>query len=112
MPGDFFRKPIDNSFDPRQDFPYQSTAISGDPSRQLAASADFLVFDRERGLELLGPSPKNTYRFAIAEVFHDAPVYSPPTNDFYFSQFEPGCLPQLVINHSTSPTRRLPCPPR
>ena len=103
MPGSFFRKPINNSFDPTQDLPYESTAVSGDLSWQLAANADFLVFDRERGLELLGPSPKNTYRFTVAEVFHDAPVYSPPTNELYFSQLAPGYLPQLVIDLNNSP---------
>jgi len=56
MPENFLRKPINNSFDPTQDLPFESTAIQGDESWQLAATADFLIFDRERGLELLGPS--------------------------------------------------------
>ena len=103
MPGDFFRRPINNSFEPSQDIAYENTAVSNDPSWQLAANADFLVFDRERGLELLGPSPKNEYRFTVENVFHDAPVYSPPTNELYFSQLAVGYLPQLVINLSNSP---------
>ncbi len=103
MPGDFLRKPNNNSSGPTLDIAYESTAISGDPSWQLAADADFLVFDRERGLELLGPSPKNTYRFTVAEVVHEAPVYSPATNELYFSQLAPGFLPQLVINLNNSP---------
>jgi len=103
MPENFLRKPINNSFDPTQDLPFESTAIQGDESWQLAATADFLIFDRERGLELLGPSPKNTYRFTIAAVFHDAPVYVPETNELYFSQLEPGFLPQQVINLNDSP---------
>ena len=103
MPDDFYRKPINNSFDPTQDPPYEATTLSGDPSWGLTADADFLVFDRARGLELLGPAPKNEFRFTVAEVFHDAPVFNPPTNELYFSQLAPGFLPQLAVNLSASP---------
>ena len=103
MPDNFYRKPINNSFDPTQDPPYEATTISDDPSWDLTAGADFLVFDRARGLELLGPAPKNEFRFTIAEVFHDAPVFNPPTNELYFSQLAPGFLPQLVVNLTASP---------
>jgi len=103
MPDDFFRKPINNSFEPSQDAPYEATSIFNDPSWKLTADADFLVFDRNRGLELLGAAPRNQFRFAVAEVFHDAPVYSPPTNEFYFSQLQPGFLPQREINLTDSP---------
>ncbi len=103
MPDDFFRKPINNSFEPSQDAPYEVTILSNDSSWKLAADADFLVFDRERGLKLLGPAPRNQFRFKTAEVFHDAPVYSSPTNEFYFSQLQPGFLQQRVINLNDSP---------
>lgn len=103
MPDDFFRKPINNSFDPSQDGPYEATSMINEPSWNLAADADFLVFDRKRGLELLGPAPKNQFRFTIAEVFQDAPVYSPPSNEFYFSQLQPGFVQQRVINLTDSP---------
>ncbi|MCJ1477601.1 hypothetical protein MMC13_006274 [Lambiella insularis] len=103
MPDDFYRKPINNSFQPTQDPPYEATTLSGDLSWGLTADADFLVFDRARGLELLGPAPKNEFRFTIAEVFHDAPVFNPPTNELYFSQLAPGFLPQLAVNLSASP---------
>lgn len=103
MPDDFYRKPINNSFEPTQDPAYEATTLSGDPSWDLAAGADFLVFDRARGLELLGSAPKNEFRFTVAEVFHDAPVFSPLTNELYFSQLAQGFLPQLVVNLSASP---------
>ena len=114
MPGNFYRKPINNSVHSTDDLPYEATKIEDDPSFALAASADFLVFDEKRGLELLGSTPKNDFIFAIAKVFHDAPVYVPITNELYFSQFETGFQPQLVVNlnqHPPALSEKLANPP-
>lgn len=71
--------------------PYEATMgiNSSDPSFDLTANADFLVWDRELGFELLGSNPQNEFMFEIAEAVHDAPVYAPDANEFYFSQLEP-----------------------
>ncbi|KAI9830191.1 MAG: hypothetical protein M1826_004993 [Phylliscum demangeonii] len=103
MPGDFWRRPINNSFEPSQDVGYEGTLIASDPSWALAAHADFLVFDRARGLAVLGPQPTNQFRFAVADVFHDAPVYAPNSDELYFSQLQPGFLAQLVVNLTADP---------
>lgn len=96
--------------------------------------SDFLVFDEERGLELLGEEPRYEFMFAVDDgmfppfqfgslfwkienrvcvlgarcadgfiAMHEAPVYSPATNKLYFSQLQPGFLPQLVVNLNQEP---------
>ena len=83
--------------------PYEGTNVTDDPSFNLAAAADFIVFDRERGLELLGSEPTNSYIFTTAEAVHDGPVFVPEENKFYFSQLQPGVLAQNVIDLNRDP---------
>ena len=60
-------------------------------------------FDRERGLEILGPDPTYEYVFNVNPAVHEAPVYVPSQNKLYFSQLEPGFLPQLVVDLNQNP---------
>ncbi|KAL8770297.1 MAG: hypothetical protein Q9209_003933 [Squamulea sp. 1 TL-2023] len=62
--------------------------------------ADFLVFDRERGAEILGSDPSYDFVFEVSEAVHEAPVYVASQNKLLFSQLAPppGYLPQLVVD--------------
>lgn len=50
------------------DIPYSQTNVPNDPSFLLLAEADFLVFEKARGLELLGPNATYEFMFALDEV--------------------------------------------
>lgn len=69
------------------------------------SSADFLVFDQERGLALLGSNPTYDYMFAVSNAVHEAPVYWEAGNRLFMSQLAPpaGFLPQLEINLDNDP---------
>jgi hypothetical protein len=62
MPYHFFREP---SYNGSYEDTYLSTWIPNDTSWGLVETADFLVFDEGRGLDLLGPSPSYEYMFAV-----------------------------------------------
>jgi hypothetical protein len=129
MPYHFFRQPSTNG---SYEDTYASTSVPSDPSFSLVSSADFLVFDEQRGLELLGPQPSYEFMYQLSDgkvvrfkvsrqlyrtsrfltiivaAVHEAPVYSPITNKLYFSQLRgttspPGFLPQLVVNLNVEP---------
>ena len=82
MPYHFFRNISNGTFTPS----FPSTSVPSDPSFALVDDADFLVFDRERGLEVLGTSPSYRYVFEVSEAVHEAPVYIASQNKLYFSQ--------------------------
>ncbi len=50
------------------------------------SNASFMVFDRKRGLELLGPNPTYEYVFDVNGTVHEAPVYVPAQNKLFLSQ--------------------------
>ncbi|KAL8948173.1 MAG: hypothetical protein Q9222_005614, partial [Ikaeria aurantiellina] len=101
MPYPFFRP--DTSV--QKDFDFSDTSIPSDTSFALVNQSDFLVFDRERGLELLGPTPSFKRIFNVTQSLHEAPVYVPFQNKLYLSQLPPpyGFLPQLVIDLNQDP---------
>ncbi|KAL4896371.1 lactonohydrolase [Aspergillus ambiguus] len=68
-------------------------------------SADFVVYDRERGLEILGPNPTYEYMFQVSYAVHEAPVYVKSLNKLWLSQLAPppGYLPQLVVDLNKEP---------
>lgn len=95
MPFHFFRNSTDE---------YSATEVTDDPSFAQVAEADFLVFDRERGLKLLGPNPSNTYMFTIPGG-HEGPVYLESHDVLLFSQLwrpDPH-TPQIMVNLSQTP---------
>lgn len=100
MPYHFFRN--DSTSDKLNEF--AETDVP-DPSFAVLNDTDFVVFDRERGLELLGPNPQYDFVFALTEAVHEAPVYVPSQNKLYFSQLAPppGYLPQLVVDLNQDP---------
>ncbi|KAF4624955.1 hypothetical protein G7Y89_g13217 [Cudoniella acicularis] len=83
---------------------YTGTVVPDDPSWSLVAAADFVVFDQERGLELLGGAPKITKVFDVLNVIHEGPVYVPSENKLYVQQDgPPGNVSQLVIDLNVDP---------
>ncbi|MCJ1470600.1 hypothetical protein MMC07_009246 [Pseudocyphellaria aurata] len=86
---------------------FGSTSVPNDTTFDQVNKTDFLVFDRKRGLDLLGPSPSYKFVFVVNKSVHEAPVYVASQNKLYFSQLAPppGYLPQLVIDlNPTDPT--------
>jgi len=101
MPYHFFRDVSNSTPDPE----FGATCVPNDTSFAQVAKADFLVFDRQRGLELLGPKPSYQYVFHVSAAVHEAPVYVPAQNKLYLSQLAPpaGYLPQLVVDLNQNP---------
>ena len=101
MPYPFFR--AISSF--QNDYDFGATLVPNDTSFLLVNQSDFLVFDRERGLKLLGPNPSLTLAFNVSQSIHEAPVYVASQNKLYLSQLPPpyGFLPQLVIDLNQNP---------
>lgn len=101
MPYHFFRPVFNSTSEPT----YGMTSVPNDTSFAQVANADFLVFDRQRGLELLGPNPSYEYVFQVSAAVHEAPVYVPAQNKLYLSQLAPppGYLPQLVVDLNQKP---------
>jgi len=91
-----------------------SGTVVPDPSFNIVKNSTFIVFDRERGLPALGPSPSFELVFTTAEVVHEAPVYVPGLNAIIVSQYNKDVLAQQIINlNNTPPTISpfLPSPP-
>lgn len=82
MPYQFFRPSSNGTYGP----PFGSTSVPNDTSFAQVNNSDFLVFDRQRGLELLGPSPSYDFIFSVSSAVHEAPVYVAAQNKIYFSQ--------------------------
>lgn len=72
MPLPFSRPSIkDNVFTSQDSF--NGTTVA-DESFNLVHKATFLVFDTNRGLSILGPSPSLEDVFEVADVIHEGPV--------------------------------------
>lgn len=101
MPYHFFRNVSSND----DKIPYGGTEVSADKSFSKVASADFLVFDKARGLALLGSKPSYSFVFNVSNAVHEAPVYAPVQNKLYISQLAPpaGYLPQLIVDLNNDP---------
>ncbi|KAI9703718.1 MAG: hypothetical protein M1836_007488 [Candelina mexicana] len=83
---------------------YTGAIVNDDPSWASVAVADFVVFDRARGLELLGTAPRIEKMFDVLNVIHEAPVYVPGQKKLYVAQDGPmGNLTSLVIDLSNEP---------
>ena len=102
MPYHFFRQPDGPTSNTR---PFGTTSVPNDTSFVSVDSADFLLFDQKRGLELLGHSPSYEFVFNVSNAVHEAPVYVAAQNKLYLSQLAPppGYLPQLVIDLNQDP---------
>ncbi|KAK6379487.1 hypothetical protein LTS17_006405 [Exophiala oligosperma] len=103
-----------------KEYDFRNTSVTNAPSFDLLQDANFVVFDKERGLECLGDSPRWEFMFPIGDSVHEAPVYVPELNMLYMSQLPPvnaapgDYIAQLVVNlNQTPPTlsEYLPDPP-
>ncbi|KAE8141630.1 hypothetical protein BDV38DRAFT_268411 [Aspergillus pseudotamarii] len=102
MPLDFYRKA---SIDISSVDTYSSTEVANDDSFQQVGKATFLVWDQQRGSEILGSDPAYDIVFTISTGGHEAPVYVPDTNELWFSELGKGELHQQVISlDGDSPT--------
>ena len=101
MPYHFLRTVANTTFRPT----FGSTSVPNDTSFEQVSNADFLVFDRKRGLELLGSNPSYEYIFHVNGAVHEGPVYVPSLNKLFLSQLSPpvGFLPQLVVDLNQNP---------
>ncbi|RMZ44632.1 lactonohydrolase [Aspergillus flavus] len=84
---------------------FGDTTVASGTLLEGVNSANFLVYDRERGLEILGANPSYKFMFAVSEAVHEAPVYIASQNKLYLSQLAPppGYLPQLVVDLNEDP---------
>lgn len=71
MPYHFFRNIFNSTYQPT----FSSTSVSNDTSFALVDQANFLVFDQQRGREILGSNPTYEFAFEVLEAVHEAPVY-------------------------------------
>ncbi|KAI1151991.1 lactonohydrolase [Nemania diffusa] len=93
---------------------YPSTSAPGEPTMTYISDANFLVWDFDAGLQILGRNPSVDFMFEVEKLSHEAPVYSPTTNELYFSRLQTGFLPQLVVDLNHDPptlSERLANPP-
>jgi sugar lactone lactonase YvrE len=87
------------------DFDYRNTTVGNASTFDLLDTANFVVFDQQRGMQYLGDNPSYEFMFAVSAAVHEAPVYAPEQNLLFISQLAPppGFLPQLVINLNVDP---------
>jgi sugar lactone lactonase YvrE len=108
-----FNRSISND---QAEYDFRNTSVANASTFDLLATADFVVFDRARGLQYLGPHPSYEYMFAVDSAVHEAPIYAPKQNLLFMSQLAPpaGVLPQLVVDLNVEPPtlgEYLPDPP-
>jgi gluconolactonase len=105
LPYPFIRATASNGSDPENDT-FVDTSVPSDNSFAKVADATFVVFDRERGLDILGPAPKLERIFDTRnDSIHEAPVYVPGLNAIIFSQPHQSVYQQKIINlNGTEPT--------
>ena len=82
---------------------YGSTNVPNDPSFTAVANANFVVFDRQKAMGVLGPNPILDFVFMVDPVGHEGPVYIPELNKLYITQIQLDFLPQLVVDLNQSP---------
>lgn len=87
---------------------YSGTLVPDDPSwASLVPNADFVIFDKKRGLELLGASPKIAHNYIpVLNVIHEAPIYVPELNKLFTTQDgPPGNLTNIMIDLNVDPPK-------
>jgi gluconolactonase len=105
LPYPFERSTASNGIDPDNDT-FVNTSVPSDSSFARLQETTFVVFDQERGLDILGPDPKLERIFDTrGDSIHEAPVYVPGLNAIIFSQPHQGVYQQKIINlNGTEPT--------
>lgn len=102
IPYPFDRPVFRGEGDPAVDA-FQLTNVTNDESFELVRAASFIVFDKKRGLKILGSNPTSEIIFNVSYYVHEAPVYVPEQNKLIFSEFSPAFVPPLVIDLNKSP---------
>ncbi|GME39365.1 lactonohydrolase [Neofusicoccum parvum] len=83
---------------------FRSTHMKHESSFRHVGDADFVVWDETRAHHVLGPAPAVDFVFTLKGLLsHEAPVYSPETNELYFGRLEHRFLPQLVVDLNQDP---------
>ncbi|RAK93619.1 lactonohydrolase [Aspergillus costaricaensis CBS 115574] len=84
---------------------FGDTTVANGTVLQDVKTADFIVYNKEKGLDILGSNPSYEYVFAVNDAVHEAPVYVASQNKLYLSQLAPppGYLPQLVVDLNQDP---------
>ncbi|KAH8645846.1 lactonohydrolase [Tricladium varicosporioides] len=102
MPGNFNRPANNDITSPDT---YMSTTVPDDNSFSHVSNATFLIFDWAKAQAILGDTPTYEFMFTITTGGHEAPVYTPNTNELYFSDLATGVagLSQQVINLNNTP---------
>lgn len=82
---------------------YGDTDVPEDESWKMVAGAGFVIFDEERGREVLGDSPSVEFRFPTNPyAIHESPTFVPGLNKIFFSDLSQS-LPQFVIDLNKDP---------
>jgi gluconolactonase len=98
LPYPFERSTASDGIDPDNDT-FVDTSVPSDSSFARLQETTFVVFDQERGLDILGPDPKLERIFdSRNDSIHEAPVYVPGLNAIIFSQPHQGVYQQKIIN--------------
>jgi gluconolactonase len=105
LPYPFERATASNGIDPDNDT-FVETSVPSDSSFIRLQHSTFVVFDQERGFDILGPSPKLERVFETRnDSIHEAPVYVPVLNAIIFSLPHQGVYQQQIINlNGSKPT--------
>lgn len=105
LPYPFQRASAENGVDPDNDT-FVDTLVPSDGSFARLAQTTFVVFDRERGLDILGSAPKLERVFDTRnDSIHEAPVYVPGLNAIIYSLPHQGVYQQQIINlNETQPS--------
>jgi gluconolactonase len=105
LPYPFERATAIDGVDPENDT-FVDTLVPSDSSFARLSESTFVVFDQERGLDILGSSPKLERIFDTRnDSIHEAPVYVPGLNAIIFSQPHQGVFQQKIVNlNGTEPT--------
>ena len=100
IPYHFFRAFSNGTKSP----PFASTTVPNDTSFANIIKADFLVFDQQRGLKLLGPNPSYQYIFKVSNAVHEAPRICFFSEQDLSFPLKPGFLSQLIVNLNHDPS--------
>ncbi|KAJ9502482.1 hypothetical protein LTR99_007546 [Exophiala xenobiotica] len=97
-----FNRSISNN---QADYDYRNTSVGNASTFGLLKTADFVVFDRQRGLQYLGDNPSYEFMFSVSSAVHEAPIYAAKQNLLFISQLAPptGVLPQLLVDLNQDP---------
>ena len=93
------------SRDPDPTVGYTGTVVPDDPTWNLTSTADFVLMNKELGLQILGSAPKIQHKYIpLLNVIHEAPIFVPALNKLFVTQDgPPGNLTNLEIDLSVDP---------